>query len=363
MNEVKTYKCPCCDAPLVFDPKSGEMKCEHCDTKFSAKDAKEYIDAVEAERSSDSYAWDSYTRESGSGDWSEDEKASMRTYVCPSCGGEIVGDQNTVATLCPYCGNPTIIADNAREVYKPDVIIPFKFSIQQAKDALKKHYRKKPLLPSCFKEQNKIEEIKGIYVPFWFFDCNTDSSVTYNATRVRTWRDSDYIYTETSHYLVRRDGTLDFQNVPADGSSKIDDTVMQSIEPFNENEMVEFSSNYLSGFLADKYDVDAEDLKPTVNERVKQTVTDMFKSTVIGYNTVSVRSANMQLTDGRIKYGLMPIYFLNTKYKDKTYTFAMNGQTGKLVGDLPIAWGKFFGYFAGVFASCMALFGALMLLW
>lgn len=362
MNKVETYKCPCCDAPLIFDPESGEMRCEYCDTKFSAEDTKAYIDSLEAEKLKDDYEWEEYTAESGSGDWSGEEKSALRTYVCPSCGGEMVGDENTVAVICPYCGNPTIVAENTRDVFKPDVLIPFKYKKEQAKEALKKHYRSKPLLPKCFKEENKIEEIKGIYVPFWFFDCATDSEITYNATRVRHWSDANYMYTETSHYLVRRGGTLDFEMIPADGSSKIADDIMQSIEPFDKEEMIPFSSNYLAGFLADKYDVDAETLKPTVNERVKGTVVDAFRNTVIGYSGVSLRNANIRLKDGKIKYGLMPVYLLSTKYKDKTYTFAMNGQTGKFVGDLPISFAKSAAYFGGIFAACSALISAFVLL-
>lgn len=362
MNKVETYKCPCCSAPLIFDPESGEMKCEHCDTKFSAEDTKAYIDSLEAEKATDSYEWEDYTKDSGNGDWSSEEKGAMRTYICPSCGGEVIGDENTVASICPYCDNPTIIAENARDVFKPDVLIPFKYEKEQAVEALKKHYKKKPLLPKCFKDENRIEEVKGIYVPFWFFDCATDSNITYNATRVRKWSDANYIYTETSYYLVRRSGTLAFEMIPADGSSKIDDAIMQSIEPFDTNEMIPFSSNYLSGFLADKYDVDAEALKPMVNDRVKSTVVDAFRKTVIGYTSVITRNANISLKDGKIKYGLMPVYLLNTKYKDKSYSFAMNGQTGKFVGDLPISFGRLAAYFGGIFASCAAILSALTLL-
>lgn len=362
MNEVKTYKCPSCSAPLIFDPKSGEMKCEYCDTKFSAEDTKAYIASLEVDKGSDSYEWEDYDKDSGSGDWSAEEKSSMRTYICPSCGGEVIGDENTVATICPFCGNPTIMAENARDVFKPDVLIPFNYTKEDAVSALKKHYGKKPLLPSCFKSENKIEEVKGIYVPFWFFDCDTDSDITYNATRVRTWSDANYIYTETSYYLVRRAGTLAFENIPSDGSSKIDDAIMQSIEPFDKNEMIPFSSNYLAGFLADKYDVDAETLKPSVNERVKQTVIDTFRGTAVGYTTLVPRSTNISLKQGKIKYGLMPVYLLNTKYKDKTYSFAMNGQTGKFVGDLPVSRGRYMAYLSGIFAACTAAISALILL-
>ncbi len=355
MSEVLSYKCPNCDAPLIFDAKSGEMSCEYCGTHFSAEDTKEYIDALEKGRAEDSYEWESYTEESGSGDWSDDEKAGMRVYVCPSCGGEVIGDEHTVATSCPYCGNPTVISENASSFYRPDFIIPFKISLEEAKAALKKHYKGKLLLPREFSEANHIEEIKGIYVPFWFFDCDTDSNITYKATRVRHWSDSNYNYTETSHYLIKRAGTLAFESIPADASTKIDDTVMQAIEPFGKGSRVDFSSSYLSGFLADKYDVESEQLKPVVNRRVRESVLDAFRSTVHGYTTVIPSDSNVNIKSGRIKYGLMPVWLLNTKYNEKQYTFAMNGETGKFVGNLPVSWKRFFGFLFGIAGALSAV--------
>lgn len=360
MSEVLSYKCPNCDAPLIFDAKTGEMSCEYCGTNFSAEDTKEYIDAIETEKNEDSYEWESYGNESGSGDWSESEKNGMRSYVCPSCGGEVIGDAHTAATACPYCGNPTVISENVKDFFKPDIIIPFKITKDRAKQALKDHYKGKRLLPKSFSDENHIEEIKGIYVPFWFFDCDTDSHITYKATRTRIWSDHNYNYTETSHYLIKRGGTLSFEAIPADGSSKIDDTIMQSIEPFNKNDMVEFSSSYLAGYLADKYDVDSEKLKPVINSRVKATVEQTFRSTVQGYSTVIPSSSNVNIKDGKIRYGLMPVWLLNTKYNDKQYTFAMNAQTGKFVGDLPMCKKRFFGHLFGI-AGVLAAIGTAIL--
>ena len=351
MSEVVSYKCPCCNAPLVYDAKKGTMSCEYCGTNFSAEDTADYIDAMQTEGAEDVYEWEEYSSESGSGDWTEDEKTGMRTYICPSCGGGVIGDENTVATSCPYCGNPTVISENTEDVFKPDMIIPFKVTKDEAKAALKKHCKGKHLLPKFFADDNRIEEIKGIYVPFWFFDCDTDSDISYRATRSRFWSDSNYNYTETSHFLVRRAGTLSFEGIPVDGSSKIDNIVMQSIEPFNKADMVPFEKTYLAGFLADKYDVDPDILKPGINQRVKNSVDMAFRSTVRGYSSVVTTSSNVNIKQGKVRYGLMPVWILNTNYNGKTYSFAMNGDTGKFVGDLPISWKRFWGYLVGITAA------------
>ena len=206
-------------------------------------------------------------------------------------------------------------------------------------------------MPKFFADDNRIEEIKGIYVPFWFFDCDTDSDISYRATRSRFWSDSNYNYTETSHFLVRRAGTLSFEGIPVDGSSKIDNIVMQSIEPFNKADMVPFEKTYLAGFLADKYDVDPDILKPGINQRVKNSVDMAFRSTVRGYSSVVTTSSNVNIKQGKVRYGLMPVWILNTNYNGKTYSFAMNGDTGKFVGDLPISWKRFWGYLVGITAA------------
>lgn len=155
VSEVKTYKCPCCGAPLVFDPETGEMACEYCDTKFSAEDTKAYIDSLEVDEGKDSYDWDNYDKNSGSGDWSDEEKSMIKSYICPSCGGEVIGDENTVATICPYCGNPTIMSENARDVFKPDVLIPFKYKKEDAVEALKKYYKKSRFFRPALKTRTR----------------------------------------------------------------------------------------------------------------------------------------------------------------------------------------------------------------
>ena len=119
-------------------------------------------------------------------EWQEGEADGLRSYVCKSCGGEIVGDENTAATACPFCGNPVVMMGQFSGDLKPDYVIPFKLDKKAAKEALNNHYKGKVLLPKVFKDQNHIDEIKGVYVPFWLFDAGADVNIRYRATRVRT---------------------------------------------------------------------------------------------------------------------------------------------------------------------------------
>ncbi len=213
----------------------------------------------------------------------------------------------------------------------------------------------KPLLPREFTQKQQVEKLTGIYVPFWLYDCQGDFSGRYKATRVRTWSDSDYDYTETSHYLLIRQANADFIGIPMDGSSKMDDTSMESIEPFDYSQLTDFDMAYLSGYFADKYDVSSEAGAQRIRERVEAAFREELQVTMLPYTTVVPAGRQMQLDQGKARYVLMPVWLLNTRYKDKLYTFAMNGQTGKMTGQLPICPKRTAAWFAGICAGVTAL--------
>ena len=298
------------------------------------------------------------------GTWNEGEADGLRVYSCKTCGGEIVADETTGATHCPYCGNPIVLSGHFAGLMKPDLLIPFRVDKNAAMAALQNHYKGKRLLPKVFKDQNHIEEVKGLYVPVWLFDADADARVEYEATKIRTWSDSEYNYTETRHYAVLRGGDISFENVPVDGSSKMDDTLMESVEPFDISDAVPFQAAYLPGFLADKYDVDAEASIGRANERIKKSTEDAFRGTVQGYDTVMPVESNIHLERGRARYALYPVWILNTNWKGQKFTFAINGQTGKIVGDLPMDKGAFWRYLLGVTgAVTAAAFAISYLMW
>ena len=214
-------------------------------------------------------------------------------------------------------------------------------------------------MPSDFKTKHTTAKLEGIYVPFWLYDCDTDSQMRYRATRVVRWSDSRYIYTKTSHYLLTRAGYLSFDKVPADGSTKMDDVYMQAIEPFDYSKMIDFEMPYLAGYTAEKYDVEPSAASVTVNARIKTSTINEFSRTTHGYTTVTPQSTSIKILNGKTRYALLPVWMINTNYNDKSYTFAMNGQTGKFVGELPISKGKALGWF-GIIAGGISLVGTLI---
>ena len=341
--------CPACKAELNSEGMSGEATCPGCGAEFTMEDLRAYA-AQTAEKHEDNMCWDT----AAGGTWQEGETDGLRLYGCKQCGGEIVADETTGATHCPYCGNPVVLSGHFAGLLKPDLVIPFKVDKKAAIDALKNHYKGKRLLPKVFKDQNHIEEVKGLYVPVWLFDADADANVEYEATRVRTWSDSEYNYTATSHYAIIRSGGIGFENVPVDGSTKMDDTLMESIEPFDIREAVPFKTAYLPGYLADKYDVDAQASIARANQRIKQSTEDAFRNTVQGYETVTTVTSNISLQNGRARYALYPVWILNTDWMGKKFTFAVNGQTGKIAGDLPMDKGAFWTWLLGVTAAVTA---------
>ncbi len=350
MAEILEYKCPCCGGAIEFDSSIQKMKCPYCDTEFEMETLKALDEELKADIEDD-MNWNA-----PSGDtWQEGEEENIKKYNCESCGGQIIGDMTAAAASCPFCGNPVVFAGQLAGELKPDYVIPFKLDKKAAKEAFKNHLKGKILLPKVFKDENHIDEIKAVYVPFWLFNADAKARLRYRCTKVRSWSDSRYIYTETSHFSVVRGGQISFDGVPVDGSSKMDDALMESIEPFDFGEAKEFQSAYLAGYLADRYDVSEEDSVTRANARIKQSTEDSFRNTVRGYSSVMPETNNIQFNNSKANYALYPVWILNTTWNGKQYRFAMNGQTGKFVGDLPMDKKAFWKWFLGIMAGSAAV--------
>ncbi len=359
MADVLEYKCPCCGGAIAFDSQTQKMKCPYCDTEFETETLRELDEELKNEPQ-DNLQWD----KTPGTDWEDGETGNLRQYVCNSCGGEILTDETTSATSCPYCGNPVVLTDRVSGSLRPDCVIPFKLDKKAAKEGLKKHLCGKRLLPKVFKDENHLDEVKGVYVPVWLFDADADAQMHYRATRVRHWSSRDYLYTETSFYAISRSGSLGFSCVPVDGSRKMQDELMESLEPYDFRDAVDFQTAYLAGYLADKYDVSAEDSMERANQRIRKSTEEAFAETVKGYVTVVPQQGSVQLQNGSVRYALYPVWMLQTTWRNTPYLFAMNGQTGKFVGDLPMDKAAFFRWFFGLLGAVSAgVFALLWLIW
>lgn len=357
MAGLLEYKCPNCGGHIKFDAKTQSFKCEFCDSVFTQEQLASQKVQAEAEAKNEK-SHDVSAEEAEQYGWTAEANGTlgeMSVYSCQSCGAQITTDVNTVASKCPYCDSPIIMTGKVSGMNKPNCVIPFKLDGKQAGEALKKFCKGKVFLPSKFLTDHKISEIKGLYVPFWLFEADVNAQLEYEATRVRTWSDDDYNYTETSYYGVTRGGTIGYSDIPVDASKTMPDDYMDGIEPFDYKDMKSFDPAFLAGFMADKYDVDTKEAFPRAERRIKNSTEAAFARTVTGYDSVTPRSSVIRPYNNKYKYAMLPVWLLNAAYGGKKYLYAVNGQTGRVSGTLPVDKKKIALMFAGITAAVTAL--------
>ena len=364
-EKTTNYQCPACTGPLHYDGASGKLVCDYCGSAYNVKDiearyAKKQASADTAAETAAAKAA-KLPKEEGPV-WSETEAAGLNSYSCPTCGAELVCDETTAATTCPYCGNPTVLGGKLSGKLKPEYILPFKLDKKAAMAQLTKYYKGKVFLPKAFSSQNHISEIQGVYVPFWLYDAEADARGRYEGQISESHREGDYRVTTIQHYDVRREGTAVFTKVPVDGSSKMPDAHMDAIEPFDYSALKPFSTAYLPGYLADRYDEDASTCASRAYTRMQNSTAEALHATTGGYSELHPISENINVDLKKAHYALLPVWMLHTRWKDKDFLFAMNGQTGKLIGDLPVDKGRLAAWFAGICLPLMAVMAVIFLL-
>ena len=256
-EKITVYQCPACTGPLSFDGKIGKLKCDYCGTTYTTQEiealyadknksaaaadaaAQKKADEAEASATAAAFGASGASGASEASGWGSDA-AHMRAYNCTTCGAELICDETTAATKCPYCGNPSVIPGKFAGVDRPDYVIPFKVDKKQAVSSFKEYYKGRLLLPKSFESDNHIEEIKGVYVPFWMFSGVVEGRAQYEAVKEDRRRAGNEEIVRQEHYDVYREGTMSFSKIPVDASTKMPDDLMDSIEPFNYKEMRPF---------------------------------------------------------------------------------------------------------------------------
>ncbi len=335
---VRIYKCPNCGGNMLFDPEKKLLVCESCG---STKNPNEVNESEVKEEDNKS------------------EENGVVHYKCPSCGAELVTDQYTSATICAYCGSPNIIEDRLNANFKPDRIIPFKYNREYTIKAIRKWCNDGIFSPADLLSKSNLDKVTGVYVPFWLYDIYTNTDMSAKATKVRVYRRGDTEYTETSRYDVYRNVDAEFNKIPADASIKMDDQLMDLIEPFNYSELTNFEMSYMSGYMAEKYNYTSEELENRAIRRTDKYSTDLARGTISGYDSVSVLSSDVRSNIENSEYVLLPVWIYNYRYNKKDYKFIMNGQTGKIIGKPPISKARIFGVYL---SSAIAVFLILKLI-
>lgn len=344
------YNCPCCSEPLKFSGESGKLECASCGNAYEP----EALEMMTPSESGEQISFASTAERFGSAD------SGVQGYICQSCGAELLTEDTTTATECPYCGSPTILPDRIEGGVKPEKVVPFTVTKEQAQKQFKDYFKGKKLLPNLFLNgRNRICEMRRLYAPYWLFDCSAYADVVYDAEKERTETRGEWEITRTAHYVVRRRGGMRFENIPVDGSVKLDDRLTESLEPYDLSAAIPFQSAVLAGAMADHADADCGACEKRAVERVEHSVAEAMRNTVTGYTTVTERSRSIHTENGKATPVLLPIWLITTEKEGKTYTFAINGQTGKLTCDVPADKKKALLWDGGVFVG---LFGAAALI-
>ena len=333
MSKVLDNKCPSCGAAIHFKPELGKFKCDYCDSEFTAEQLKD-MDKLSKE---------------------EDNYSNYVNYNCPDCGAEIITDDNTAATFCVYCGNTSIIKNRLSGEFAPSKIIPFKVEKKKAIEAFKNLRKGRPLTPKLFTNEKNIEKIQGVYIPFWLYDVNVSGTIEAKATKVSSWTSGDTHYTKTDYYKVIRSGEMSYNKVPVDGSTRFNNDMMNSIEPFDYGKLIDYNHAYLSGFLAEKYDVSSDDAFNDAKTRTLNSTRDEMLSSMIGYSSKNITSNNLDSSINNKEYVLLPVWMVNVKYNGNYYLFAMNGESGKFIGNIPLDKKKAFIFTIIIFVIALLI--------
>lgn len=321
------FTCKNCDGNMIYSPEKKSMFCPYCDS----------LDSHQCKTS--------------------DEADKM---ICPSCGGEFAPEEFDSTVQCPYCDSYIILDDRVQGQYLPRYVLPFQMGKEVCKKSLREKFKRYTFAPVDFLSEMRLNGIKGIYVPFWFFNYKTRDHFQGEGTKVKSWVSGNNRYTETSYFNVVRDMDIDFEKIPADASVKMPDDVMDLMAPYDYGQLEEFKPEYLSGFFAEKYNMSAETIEPRAKQRMEKNAREIVRTTCKGYSSLKPIHEKVDIMGRTADYGLLPVWKYNYTYKGQNYPFYINGQNGKIVGNVPLSYGKLLAYSATLWISLMSILGLIL---
>lgn len=357
---VISFKCPNCDGELIFDPNTQAYKCEYCASLFS----QEELDAMNPVGAKEQSEAQQEKVTEGTKEKEEQSGAEAAFYSCPSCGAEVVTEATTAATFCYYCHNPVVLGKRLEGAYHPDCVIPFQIDRNEAQKRFLDYVSSKKFVPKAFFNKNQIESMTGVYFPYWLYDVELEGNMSAEAKSVRTWIAGREQFTETSQYAIEREGVLELKNLPENALKKANAKLAEGVMPYRFSEMKEFNMGYLSGFLAERRDIEQNAVAGKMQSEMRTQAEKMLKDTIKGYNTVQVRGSHFRARGERWSYVLLPVWTVTYKGSNgKIYYYSMNGQTGNVCGELPIDRKKLalVSIITGLIVFAVALLGGFFL--
>ena len=327
------YKCKNCGGPVKYSATLGKFNCEYCNTVYSEDEVKALTLLSERE---------DVVVDAVNGDYVE--------YHCPSCGANIVTDETTVATNCYYCNNPIVMSGKLESSQMPTKVIPFRVDKKKALESFESWIKTKKFVPkSFFNDKQEIEEINGVYFPYWLYNTNVLVDIDREGSRTYTRTEGDYRVTYRKDFRIVRKGDIDVKKLPKLALAKSNKVLVESVYPFDFNNAINFDSSYLSGFVAEKKDIEKEALMNSIEDDVYKYSTKVVRDSMTG-ESVNVVNNDFTIGQGSFEYAMLPVWAIsyNDRDSNKHFFFSVNGQTGKVVGKLPIDNAKL--YLSGLMA-------------
>ncbi len=337
---AKKYSCKTCGAELFFDPKTGKLQCEYCGSSF---DPSEYNYSAGEDSAADETIAQAGNEGQGVDAAATDEHATdesvslddLVVYKCPNCGAEVITSKKTVATTCVYCNRAITLTGNVQGSFKPDYVLPFEKDRKDVEAAYRNLCGQSVLTPRLFRKDSTVEKIKGMYVPYWLYSFYGEATLYVHCENRSVHRRGDDEITETARYDVEEQGAGHFSRVPADAMKAMDNTMMDSIEPYDFQKLKVFNPAYLTGFYTQQWDEDAGTNEPRAKARAKEALSQETLQHVGMYQSRVIRREDYNWKGEKVELAMLPVWMMYTKYKGKDYVFGMNGQTGKMMGHIP----------------------------
>ena len=351
---VLTYKCPNCEGPLKWDGGKKKFICEYCDSEFTEgeilklnPDKKEAVQVSEdeasymgaADHAGESESKTDVTAENTAGAKTPASmKASgVKIYSCPSCGAQIAVDATLAATECFYCGNPVVLSDKFAGSFDPDYLIPFEIDKKKASEIFRAWLKQHKYVPDAF-YKDRIDEIKGVYFPYWVYSGKISSIARGEGRKIRVYRAGDMEFTETSVFDISQPGNIDVNDISCVALKNVNKVLCESVIPFKFDKKIDFEPAYMQGYMAEIRDIDKSEIKPRIKAEAESYAKNQINAAVAGsYDSISISSIDMKFDAEQLNYVMLPVWTLTYKGNDgKIYYFSINGQTGKTCGELPV---------------------------
>jgi hypothetical protein len=331
---VTRVPCSSCGGPMLFDSESQNLKCQYCGAEQS-------IDNVMEQPVEHPFNFEGEDLEALE-DWGTEQQA----IHCESCGGETLIPTGQTATTCVFCGSPKVLPQDDSRSFRPETIVPFQISRDEALTSFASWKKKRWFLPNQFKKQNVSSQLSSIYIPYWTYDTATYS--VYSAevgvyhyrtvTRTRVVNGKTETYSDTERYTVwhwtRGDYDRAFDDILIPASGHYDSKLLQRLGDFNLQELRSYKPEYLSGYVSEKYSITREQGWDRAQQEADGELSREIQQKIGGdeIRNLSIRTTYNEIT---YKHLLLPVWNASYTYKTRPYYYMVNGQTGTVSGHVP----------------------------